>query len=287
MEVVSYQSRPALRRPVLVGAFEGWNDAAEAATSTVGFLKRRWDAKSFASVDPEEFFDLQFHRPQIVAGEDGTRHIQWPSTDFSYAAIPGVERDVVLLSAPEPSMRWRTYCRALIEVARQTDVQLVVTMGALLAGRPHTRPIRVTGTSSDPELAQRLDLPSSKYEGPTGIVGVLNDACRHAGIPAVSLWAWVPHYLHASPSPTATLALTERLRSLLHFEADTTELQRASEEYDARVQAAVGEDDELHEQIGELERQADEEELRDLPSGDELAAEVERYLAEHRPDDER
>lgn len=282
MEAVSYQSKPQLRRPVLIGAFAGWNDAAESATIAVEHLRKQWNARRFASIDPEEFFDFQVTRPRVVLDDD-TRRIEWPQTTFAHAEIPGTDRDAVLLVGSEPSMRWRTFSRAVLEIAHTTDVELVVTLGALLANRPHSRPVRVSGASADSDLAKRLGLGPSRYEGPTGIVGVLHDACRKAQLPAVSLWAWVPHYLREAPSPKAALELVRRLAVLLDFRARTGELEDDAREYEEQISEAVEADPEFATQVRELEKLSDEEEMEDLPSGDEIAAHLERFLKDQRP----
>lgn len=282
-----YQSRPELRRPVLIAAFEGWSDAAEAATSAVSYLERRWDAKTFASVTPEEFFDFQAHRPTVKLIDGGIREIVWPSVEFAHATIPDTDRDAVLLRGAEPSMRWPTFCRAVLDVIQTTGVDTVVTLGALLAGRPHTRPTRVTGTASTPELAQRYGLATPRYEGPTSILGVLMDASRREGIPAVGLWAWVPHYVQGSPSPKAALGLVQRLGSLLDFSMDLTDLEKRTRTYETRIDEAVRSDPDIAATVQELERQADAEDEDNIPSGDELAAEVEQFLRDQPPRGDR
>jgi proteasome assembly chaperone (PAC2) family protein len=278
MTDLSYQSHPQLRHPVMITAFQGWSDAGEAATSSIGYLRKLWAAEVFASIDPEEFYDFQAHRPLVRINEEGIREITWPVTDFACATVEGAERDVVLLAGIEPSMRWPTYCSLVIDVARQTGVEMVVTLGALLAGRPHTRPIRVTGSASTGDIASRYGLITSKYEGPTGIAGVLIDACRRAGIDAVSLWGWVPHYLQGGPSPPASLAILQRLSALLELGIDLSNLEQAARAHDARVNEAVRSDPDITATVEELERQADAEDLDEIPSGEELAAEVERFL---------
>jgi proteasome assembly chaperone (PAC2) family protein len=283
MEPVSYQSHPELRRPVLISAFGGWNDAGDAATLALGHLGGVFDAQEFASIDPEEFFDFQAHRPTVRLEEGDIRSVQWPSTTFSHASLPGTDRHVVLLAGTEPSMRWRTFTGSILDVARDAGVEFVITLGALLAGRPHTRPIRVSGFSWDRELAERLGLGPSRYEGPTGIVGVFADACRRAGIPSVSLWAWVPHYLQGTPSPRAALEIVRRLRALLDCEIDVADLEDASRTYDERVEEAVRSDPDIVANVAELERHTDAEDIEDLPSREELAAEVERFLREQGP----
>ncbi|MGH9004065.1 MAG: PAC2 family protein, partial [Acidimicrobiia bacterium] len=215
MDRLSWQDRPTLRRPVMVAAFEGWNDAADAASGALTWLRSRWRAQRMATIEPEEFFDFQVSRPQVSLVDGVTRQITWPANDVFSAHIEEVGRDMVLLSGVEPNLRWKTFCDTVLDVARETGCEMVVTLGALLADVPHTRPIRLTGTAADPELIERLGLSHSRYEGPTGIVGVLHDACRGAGFPSVSLWAPVPHYVASPPNPKATRALIERLAELI------------------------------------------------------------------------
>jgi proteasome assembly chaperone (PAC2) family protein len=281
MEALVYQSRPELRRPVLVAAFEGWNDAAEAATGAIAYLTQTWDAVTFASIDPEDFFDFQAHRPMVSVNEEGIRDIRWPATEFAYASLPGADRDIVLLSGVEPSMRWPTFTKLVLDVAHTAGVEMVVTLGALLAGRPHTRPIRVTGTASTPDIATRFGLATPRYEGPTGILGVVMDGARRANVDAVGLWAWVPHYVQGSPSPKATLGLVQRLSALLDFSMDLSDLEKRARTYEERIDEAVRSDPDIATTVEELERQADAED-EDIPSGEELAAEVERFLRDQR-----
>jgi predicted ATP-grasp superfamily ATP-dependent carboligase len=280
MDPLVYQSRPKLRSPVLIAAFEGWNDAAEAATGAVDYLIRSWDASVFASIEPEEFFDFQVVRPRVRLNEEGLRDIVWPVTPFAHASIPGADRDAVLLHGIEPSMHWPTFCSLVADVMTTTGIEMVVTLGALLAGRPHTRPTRVTGTASTPELAQRYGLATPRYEGPTGITGVLMDSVRRSGIAAVGLWAWVPHYVQGSPSPKAALGLVQRLGSLLELQIDTGDLEEKTRAYEQRLDEAVQGDPDIAATVRELERQADAEDMEDIPSGEELVAEVERFLRE-------
>ena len=280
MEVLGYQSRPTLRDPVMVGAFSGWGDAGEAASTAVEALHERWRAQVFASIDPEEFYDFQVTRPRVRL-VDGDRHIEWPETTFAHSKVPGASRDAVLLEGAEPSMRWRLYTDSVMRLASESGVKLVVTLGALLANRPHSRPVKVTGTAADPELATRLGLRPSRYEGPTGIVGVLTDALRRAEIPTVSLWAWVPHYVRDTPSPAASLALLRRLGTLLDVAIDLTELETEAEAYVEQINDAVQADPQFAAQVRELEEQSDRDDLEELPSADDIAEEVERYLRNH------
>jgi predicted ATP-grasp superfamily ATP-dependent carboligase len=274
-------SRPELERPVLLAAFRGWNDGAQAASLAAGYLAKTWGAEQFAEVDPEDFFDFQATRPHVSLEDGLTRRIDWPETGFYHACPEGLDRDIVLLLGIEPNLRWRTYTDLVVGLAQDLEVELMITLGALLADVPHTRPAPVTGSASDEELVQRLGLSASRYEGPTGIVGVLHDACRQADIPSASLWAAVPHYVSLTPSPRAAVALCERLGSLIGVEVDVDELEEAAQSYEEQVSEAVASDEETASYVEELERRADSiEESSDLPSGDALAAELTRFLRE-------
>ena len=267
---------------MLVAAFRGWNDGAQGASLAASFLAQAWGARRFADVDPEEFFDFQATRPHVVLEEGLTRRINWPETAFYHAAVPGTERDAVLTLGIEPSLRWRTFSEEIVELAQELGVELVVTLGALLADVPHTRPAPVTGSASDPKLVEELGLAASRYEGPTGIVGVLHDACRRAELPSASLWAAVPHYASLAASPKAALALCERLAGLLGTEFELADLERASTAYEQQVTEAVASDEETAAYVQELEQRRDAlgDEL-DVPSGETLAAELTRFLREH------
>jgi proteasome assembly chaperone (PAC2) family protein len=267
---------------VLVAAFRGWNDGAQGASLAVSFLAQAWEARRFADIDPEEFFDFQATRPHVALEEGLTRRIDWPETAFYHASIPGLERDAVLALGIEPNLRWRTFSEEVVELAQDFEVELVVTLGALLADVPHTRPAPVTGSASDPKLVEELGLASSRYEGPTGIVGVVHDACRRAELPSASLWAAVPHYASLAASPKAALALCLRLADLLGTEFDLADLERASAAYEAQVSEAVASDEETEAYVQQLEERRDAlgEEL-DMPSGETLAAELTRFLREH------
>ena len=277
MEPIRWQRRPELTSPILIAAFEGWNDAGEAASTAVSYLVDTWEAEPFATVDPEEFYDFTAVRPQVRLDDDQVRHIDWPTNTFSAARIPGSDRSAILLQGIEPQLRWRTFSDALVALARDLGVELVVTLGALLTDTPHTRPVRVTGTAADPELIARLNLQRSGYEGPTGIVGVVHDALGKAGVPSASLWAAVPHYVGQNPSPKATLALVQRTARLLGTAIDAVDLQIASASWERQVSEAVEADDDMIHYVRRLEESDDEPEL---PERDVLAAEVERFLRE-------
>jgi proteasome assembly chaperone (PAC2) family protein len=271
--------RPELQSPVLVAAFRGWNDGGQAASLAAGYLAKLWNAQQFAEIDPEGFFDFQVTRPHVSLVDGVTRKVDWPETAFGHASLPGVERDAVLLTGSEPNVRWKTFTGLVVELVRDLQIELVVTLGSLLADVPHTRPAPVTGSASDPELVERLGLETSRYEGPTGIVGVLHDACRTAGIASASLWAAVPHYVSLAPSPRAAQALCDRLATLLAVDIDTEELRQAGETYSEQVSAAVATDEETQAYVEELEQRTDEmpDEIQ-IPSGEALAAELTRFL---------
>jgi proteasome assembly chaperone (PAC2) family protein len=280
-EELRIDRRPELTRPVLVAAFRGWNDGAQAATLAAGYLAKTWAAERFADVDPEDFFDFQATRPHVSLEEGLTRRIDWPETAFYHARPDGLDRDVVLLLGIEPNLRWRTFSDLVVGLANDLSIELMITLGALLADVPHTRAAPVTGSASDEELVQRLGLSASRYEGPTGIVGVLHDVCRQRGIPSASLWAAVPHYVSLTPSPRGALALCERLGALIGVSVEADELEEAARSYEEQVSEAVATDEETASYVEELERRADQlEEASDLPSGDALAAELTRLLRE-------
>jgi proteasome assembly chaperone (PAC2) family protein len=281
-----WERRPKLERPVLVAAFRGWNDGGHGASLAAGYLARVWGARRFAEIDPEHFFDFQATRPQVSLIDGVSRRIDWPETVFYHARPEGFERDVVLLLGVEPNYRWRTFGELVGELAKELGVEMVVTLGSLLADVPHTRPSPVTGSANDQTLIEQLGLSASRYEGPTGIVGVLHDACARAGLPSASLWAAVPHYVQLTPSPRAAKALVDRLASLLDIEIDTSELEEASTTYAQQVSEAVAADAETAAYVEELEQRVDELEAdEELPSGDALAAELTRYLREREQGD--
>jgi predicted ATP-grasp superfamily ATP-dependent carboligase len=272
-------TRPDLRSPVLVCAFRGWNDGGQGATLAANFLATAWKAERFADIDPENFFDFQVTRPNVSLVDGATRHLEWPETSFMHGPVPGTERDSVILLGIEPNLRWRRFGELVAGLAEEVGVELVVTLGSLLADVPHTRPSPVTGSASDQHLIEELGLERSRYEGPTGIVGVLHDAFYRRGIPAVSLWAAVPHYVSLAPSPRAALALCDRLGSLLGASIDTSELEEASDKYAEQVSQAVATDEETAAYVEELEQRSDEIAAQDV-SGETLAAELTRFLRE-------
>ncbi len=283
MQPLRWERRPdGLRAPALVCAFKGWNDAGEAATSAVAFMGASLDAARFATIDPEEFVDFQATRPQVKLVEGRTRRVEWPEWEVYEARVPRAPRDLVILTGPEPSYRWRTFCAQVVELAEALGVQMVVTLGALLADVPHSRPVGVTAHASDPALVERLSLQAPTYEGPTGIVGVLQTACAEAGMPAASLWAAVPHYVAVAPNPKGALAILRRLESLVGVTVDASDLESAAVDYERQVTRAVELDPEVQAFVERLERAADAEEgptdLSQIPSGDVLAREFQRFL---------
>ena len=274
-------SRPELRRPVLLAAFRGWNDGGQGASLAGGYLAKQWAAERFAEIDAEEFFDFQAARPHVSLVDGLTRKIEWPENAFFHAPIPGADRDVVIMLGIEPNLRWRTFGKLIVGLAQDLGIEMVVTLGSLLADVPHTRPAPVTAAGSDAKLVAELGLEPSRYEGPTGIVGIVLDACREAQIASVSLWAAVPHYVSLAPSPRAALALCTRFGELLGVDVDVAELEQAATEYSEQVSEAVSADAETAAYVEELERRVDLlEEAEDIPSGESLAAELTRFLRE-------
>ena len=276
-EVIEIQDAPDLVDPVVIAAFEGWNDAADAASSVVDHLMTVWNARTIAAIDPEDFYDFQVNRPVVGADESGHRRLTWPSTQIAVASPPELDRDIILLRGIEPNMRWRQFCAELLAACVELGGQLVVTLGALLADTPHTRPIPVTGTATEPELVDCSSLSRSTYEGPTGIVGVFQDACVRLDIPAVSYWAAVPHYVAQPPCPKATLALLGQLEDLLQVSIPLGELPEDARAWERGVDELAEEDEDVADYVRALEETRD---TTDLPeaSGDAIAREFERYL---------
>jgi proteasome assembly chaperone (PAC2) family protein len=276
LDPVTWHRRTPLRDPMLVAAFEGWNDAGDAATTATTHLREVWDLDLVAELDPEEFYSFTDTRPLVTFDDGGLRRIEWPTNRFWAGPLPGQERDVVLLEGIEPNLRWRTFGETVTGVADELGVSLFVTLGALLTDIPHTRPTSVIGTTDDAALVTRLDLRPSAYEGPTGIVGALHEACRIAGLDSISLWGSVPSYVPGSASPKAALALVERLGQLLDLTIPVTELEIATAEYERQLDDLVQEDEESSTYVAELERVFDEQALHG--DGSDLVDEVERFL---------
>lgn len=286
MSFVEYRARPELSEPIVICAFAGWNDGGEGATGAARRLRKQWAARRFASIDPEEFYDFQVHRPTVRLVEGETRRIDWPSNVFWWARVEG--RDVVVFMGLEPNVRWRTYCEQILRVCTDLRASVLVTFGAFLADVPHTIGAPVSAASVDRTWADRPGIVPARYEGPTGIVGVLNDLAARAGMPAVSLWAASPHYLPQTSNPKVALALMERLRDLVGLEVDTGEVELAARTWEREVSDAIDDDGNLSDYVKRLEIAAEESLLGeagtdpiDVASGEDLAAELERYLREH------
>lgn len=288
MQALQWDRRPdGLRAPALVCAFEGWNDAADAASAALTFVGSALGAERFARIDPDEFFDFQSTRPRIRLSETGERAIEWPEIEVFEARVPGAPRDLILLSGHEPSMRWRAFTELVVDLAEALGTQLVVTLGALLADVPHSRPVSVTGLASDPVLVERLGLTPPNYEGPTGIVGILHAACADAGLPSASLWAAVPHYIAAAPNPKAALALVRKMEGLVGVSVDATELEEAAVDYERQVNMAVQSDPDVQAFVERLESAAGDETPDFDPgnvSGDTIASEFQRFLRQRGAD---
>jgi len=289
MQPLRWESRPdGLRAPALVCAFKGWNDAGDAASAALSFVGTGLEAARFATIDPEEFYDFQATRPRVRLTDGQAREISWPEVEVYEARVPRAPRDLVLLQGTEPSFRWRGFCQLVIDLAEALGVQMVVTLGALLADVPHTQPTAITGLASDDALVERLGLQRSHYEGPTGIVGVLHSACAEAGMPSASLWAAVPHYVAAAPNPKAALALVRKLESLVGVSVDAQELESSASDYERQVSLAVQSDPDVQAFVERLEQAAAEEEEAaehsELPSGDVIAREFQRFLRQRGPE---
>jgi predicted ATP-grasp superfamily ATP-dependent carboligase len=275
--VIEFDDVQDLVSPVVIAAFEGWNDAADAASGLVDHLMEQWKAEVIGAIDPEEFYDFQVNRPVISTDVNGHRRLAWPTTRIAVARPAELDRDVILVRGIEPSMKWRQFCAELLAACDDLGAELVVTLGALLADTPHTRPIPVTGTATEPELVDRLDLEQSTYEGPTGIVGVFNDACTQLDIAAVSYWAAVPHYVAQPPCPKATLALLGQLEELLQAPMPLGDLVEDAKAWERGVDELAAEDEDVADYVRALEETRD---TADLPeaSGEAIAREFERYL---------
>lgn len=288
MQPLIWESRPdGLRAPALVCAFTGWNDAGDAASAALQFIGSSLGATRFARIDPEEFYDFQATRPHIRLVEGKSREIDWPEVEIWSARVPRAPRDLILLHGPEPSLRWRMFMRQIVELSEALGVQMVVTLGALLADVPHTRPVQITGFASDEGLVERLGLQGSNYEGPTGVTGAILVACQDAALPCASLWASVPHYVAAAPNPKAALALVRKLEGLVGVSVDAQELESDAGRYEAQVSAAVAQDSDVQAFVERLEATALEEEAGaaapDVPSGDVIARDFQRFLRQRGP----
>jgi predicted ATP-grasp superfamily ATP-dependent carboligase len=282
MQPLIWDRRPeALRAPAMVCAFQGWNDAGDAASSAVSFLASSLKARRFARIDSEEFYDFQCNRPSVRFNTENEREIVWPTVEVFEAQAPRAPRDVVLVQGVEPSLRWRAFTGHIVDLAEALGVQVVVSLGALLGDVPHTRPVSLSGHATDPALMERLGMHGSSYEGPTGIVGVLHSACAQAGLPAASVWAGVPHYVAAASNPKAALALVRRVEVLIGVSVDVSELESAAADYERQVGLAVQSDPDIQAFVERLEQAAENDEgasSEDVPSGDMLAREFQRFL---------
>jgi predicted ATP-grasp superfamily ATP-dependent carboligase len=282
MQPLIWDRRPdGLRAPAMVCAFQGWNDAGDAASSAVAFLASALSARRFARIDSEDFYDFQANRPCVRLDAEDKREIVWPTVEIFEAPAPRAPRDLVLVQGVEPSMRWRAFSSHVVDLAEALGVQVVVSLGALLGDVAHTRPVPMTGHASDPALMERLGIQGSTYEGPTGIVGVLHHACAEAGLPSVSLWAAVPHYVAAATNPKAALALVRRLEGLIGVSVDVSELESSATDYERQVGLAVQSDPDIQAFVERLEQAAESEHQElseELPSGDMIAREFQRFL---------
>jgi proteasome assembly chaperone (PAC2) family protein len=277
---------PHLRAPIMVCAFRGWNDAAAAASTALGAVATSLDAELVASLDPEDYFDFQSTRPTITMDEGQTRRIEWPENNVYAALVPSADRDLVLLDGTEPNLRWRTFSETIATVADALGVEMVVSLGALIAEVSHTLPVPITGLASSAELVEELELERSSYEGPTGIVGVVHDLCRQNGIDSASLWAAVPHYVAAVPNPKAALALLRRLEGLTGIAVEASELEEETADYEEQIGRAVAANPEIEDLVTRIEAEQAEliEEGEELPSADTLAREFQRFLRQRGDD---
>lgn len=282
MNVVSWRHRPeGLRAPALVCSFSGWNDAGEAGSDALSALTGAFEARQFATLDLEPFVDLRETRPIVSLVDGSAREIRWPASEFHEARAPRAPRDLILMRSPEPALNWRAYCALVLDLASALDCTMVVTLGAFLADVPHTRPVPVAGSASDPLLSERLGLIPSNYQGPTGITGVLHAAAGEAGIPSVSLWAAVPHYIATMANPRAALALVRKLESLTGVIVDAAPLERSASEQEAQVELAIEQDSDMQRFVEQLEEVAEDQSgdsQDDIPSGDALARDMQRFL---------
>jgi proteasome assembly chaperone (PAC2) family protein len=288
MSLIEWSERPRLNKPLVVCAFKGWNDAGEAATAALGFLIDSFDATEVARIDPEDFYDFTAVRPTVRLAEGRTRVIEWPENSIHAAQVSGAEHDLLLLQGVEPSLRWRQFCGIVTDTARELDAHMVITLGALLADVPHSRPVPMTGIASDAALVERLGYEGSTYEGPTGVVGVLHHACAAAGLSSVSLWASVPHYVAAAPNPKAALALIRSFEGVAGVAVEARDLEESAEDYERQVSAAVASDPEVKSFVERLEETLDETQPdvpERIPSAETIARDFQRFLRQRGPDE--
>jgi proteasome assembly chaperone (PAC2) family protein len=271
---------PHLRSPILVCAFRGWNDAAAAASTALASVANDLEGELIARIDPEDFFDFQSTRPTIAMDEGQTRRIEWPENNVIAVRVPSADRDLVLFDGTEPNLRWRTFSETIATVADALGVEMVITLGALIAEVSHTLPVPITGLASSQELVEELELERSSYEGPTGIVGVVHDLCRQSGLDSASLWAAVPHYVAAVPNPKAALALLRRLESLTGIAVEASELEEETIDYEEQIGRAVAANPEIEELVARIEAEQVDllDEEGELPNADTLAREFQRFL---------
>lgn len=302
MPVVRYEARPRLRNPVFVAAFHGWNDGGSAATLAASFLKTHTNMQRFAVIDPDDFVDFQQSRPRVLIEDDDVRTVSWPETEFFHGTFPESNRDAIVCIGVEPNFRWRAFTGAIAELCVEHEVGCALTLGGLLADTPHTRPVPVSGSVYEQSLASVFDFEPSRYEGPTGIIGILHESFVHARIPSASLWAAVPHYIGGTTNPAAALELVHAVEEVLDIDLDPAELDRASVAFVDQIGRVVESDPEMASYVKDLEERADaddddeaEDESEDdslhpdlgpLPTGDDLASEFQRFLREQRGSDE-
>ena len=288
VDQVQWSDRPDLRRPLMVVAFKGWNDAGEAATAALDYLVDSFEATEFARIDPEEFYDFTAVRPTVRLLEGRTRVIEWPENTFSAARVAGAENDLILFEGVEPSLRWSGFTQLLIDVATELGAESIITLGALLADVPHSRPVPMTGIASDQSLVEQLGFERSTYEGPTGIVGVIHHACAAAGLRSISLWASVPHYVAAAPNPKAALALIRSFEGATNVAVEARELEESAEDYERQVNAAVASDPDVKSFVERLEQTmdeaADDMPPEKIPSADAIARDFQRFLRQRGPE---
>ncbi|MBM3721689.1 MAG: PAC2 family protein [Actinobacteria bacterium] len=275
-----FESAFSLRNPIMLAAFAGWNDAGESATGAINHLLASWTHHKLGMTDPEDYYDFQVNRPSIKVDERVVREIIWPNTVLFEVSTPHLDNDFLIVKGIEPSMKWRTFATELLDIADDYEVSMSITLGALLSDTPHTRPITVTGSGAHPDVAGRLGIEISKYEGPTGIIGVLQDAAHQRGIDAVSLWASIPHYVSTPPCPKASLALINALEDFLDISIPQGDLPERSSSWETQVNQMAAEDSEVGDYVKQLENSKDSAELPEA-TGESIAREVERFLRRH------